>query len=194
VVSGAAALLLQQRPELAPDQVKALLTQGAASIPNWGVVFQGNGLVDVAASAALPTPDSVQTWERSTALGSLEASRGTQHVTINGEVLEGEITAWGHPWDPQAWIESTTLGNSWTGSSWTGNSWTGNSWTGSSWTGNSWTGSSWTGNSWTGNSWTGSSWTGNSWTGSSWTGSSWTGNSWTGSSWTGSSWTGSSWG
>ena len=234
VVSGSAALLLQQRPDLTPDQVKALLITGAVHkrgngnngnsndngngngngrgpfggiydffeaapadrdldptimadllddvdtlFASWdgsgrgGIKFDkqgGSGMVDLARSAALPRLEVTQQFARSDGSGTLEASRGGNHIVLpDGTILEGEVT--------------------FTGSSWTGSSWTGSSWTGSSWTGSSWTGSSWTGSSWTGSSWTGSSWTGSSWTGSSWTGSSWTGSSWTGSSWTGSSWT-----
>ena len=174
VVSGAAALLLDHRPELTADQVKALLRDTANPIPNWGEAYQGQGIINVAQAATTAAPDTTQTWERSNGLGSLEAARGSQHITIDGVVLQGEVTAYGDPWDPSAVLKAATLGSSWTGSSWTGSSWTGSSWTGSSWTGSSWTGSSWTGSSWTGSSWTGSSWTGSSWTGSSWTGSSWT--------------------
>ncbi len=195
VVSGAAALLLEQRPRLKPDQVKSLLMDGAEDIVALRTQ-QGAGRIDISKSASLPTPsrrDVKQRFTRSDGSGSLEASRGSTHVTVDGTLIEGEQTVWGLPWDGSSWTGSSWTGSSWTGSSWTGSSWTGSSWTGSSWTGSSWTGSSWTGSSWTGSSWTGSSWTGSSWTGSSWTGSSWTGSSWTGSSWTGSSWTGSSW-
>ena len=227
VVSGSAALLLQQRPDLTPDQVKALLITGAVHkrgngnngnsndngngngrgpfggiydffeatpadrdldptimadllddvdtlFASWdgsgrgGIKFDkhgGSGMVDLARSAALPSLDVTQQFVRSDGSGTLEASRGGNHIVLpDGTILEGEVTF---------------TGSSWTGSSWTGSSWTGSSWTGSSWTGRSWTGSSWTGSSWTGSSWTGSSWTGSSWTGSSWTGSSWTGSSWT---------------
>ncbi len=153
VVSGAAALLLQHRPELTPDQVKALLMAGAEPVPNWGAVFQGDGVIDVATSAALPTPDALQTHPASSGLGSLEESRGSQHVVLDGVVLEGEVTAWGATWDPHAWLEAVANGTSWTGgvsteggvsdAAWAGNSWTGNSWTGNSWTGNSWTGLFW---------------------------------------------------
>ena len=193
VVSGAVALLLEARPELSPDQVKAALMETAEPVEGWGEVFQGQGQINVATAADAPATNEVQSWDRSTGLGSIEAARGTQHVTFDGSIIEGEVTVNGDTWDPEAWVKLSTLGSSWTGSSWTGSSWTGSSWTGSSWTGSSWTGSSWTGSSWTGSSWTGSSWTGSSWTGSSWTGSSWTGSSWTGSSWTGSSWTGAGW-
>jgi serine protease AprX len=189
VTSGAAALLLQARPALTPDQVKALLTRTARPIA-WALpVAQGAGVLDVAAAAALPVPsDATQSWTPSTGLGSLDAARGTQRVAINGQLISGEVTVTGAAWNPAMWN-----GARWTGGSWNGASWTGASWTGASWTGASWTGASWTGARWTGASWTGASWTGASWTGASWTGASWTGASWTGASWTGNSWQGAVW-
>ena len=199
VTSGAIALLLDERPDLTPDQVKHLLTSTADPLAGASAANQGAGRLDLA--EALDADAGQRRWQPTTAtgLGSIEESRGGLHVTTDcdddgtSEVIEGEIDVRCEPWDGSSWTGSSWTGSSWTGSSWTGSSWTGSSWTGSSWTGSSWTGSSWTGSSWTGGEWTGSSWTGSSWTGSSWTGSSWTGSSWTGSSWTGSSWTGSSW-
>jgi serine protease AprX len=196
VVSGAVALMLEDRPRLKPDQVKALLMGSASELPFVLRTQQGAGLLDVSGAVEADKPrnrDVKQDWDRSTGTGSLEASRGSVHVAVNGEDVLGEVTVWGDAWDPEAWVEAGALGSSWTGGEWNGSSWTGSSWTGSSWTGSSWTGSSWTGSSWTGSSWTGSSWTGSSWTGSSWTGSSWTGSSWTGSSWTGDGWQGRTW-
>jgi serine protease AprX len=197
VVSGAVALLLQQRPELTPDQVKYILRESTAPLPAETSVAKGRGLLSVSRALAYPTPTGtahIQTWEPATGTGSLQESRGTLKLTDGTEVLKGEQDIFGHTFDSEAWAELAALGSSWTGGEWNGSSWTGSSWTGSSWTGSSWTGSSWTGSSWTGSSWTGSSWTGSSWTGSSWTGSSWTGSSWTGSSWTGKFWSGVGWG
>jgi serine protease AprX len=195
VTSGVVALLLQQRPNLTPDQVKYILRESAAPLPAEDSRAKGKGLVaiDRAMTFATPLSGYQQTFEQSTGTGSLEASRGHQKLTDNGVELTGETDIFGNNFNTSAWAQLSANGSSWTGGDWMGSSWTGSSWTGSSWTGSSWTGSSWTGSSWTGSSWTGSSWTGSSWTGSSWTGSSWTGSSWTGSSWTGSSWTGSSW-
>ena len=46
VVSGGAALLLQQRPELTPDQVKNLLTESAIGTYQFEIV-KGNGVIDL---------------------------------------------------------------------------------------------------------------------------------------------------
>jgi hypothetical protein len=203
VTSGAVALLLQQRPGLNPDQVKAILASSATPLAGQPGSLQGRGELNLAAARTAPTPLlALQAWVPATGLGSLQGARGTVTLTMDGIPLVNNVDIFGAPVGSNlitailhdvAWSGGTFNGNSWTGNSWTGNSWTGNSWTGNSWTGNSWTGNSWTGNSWTGNSWTGNSWTGNSWTGNSWTGNSWTGNSWTGNSWTGNSWTNAGW-
>ncbi len=164
VVSGAVAVLLDARPGLTPDEVKAILLDTAKG---------KEALVDLDKAIKEKTPKKAeQKHEPSSGLGSLEVARGGEHLIVDGQPLTGETTLFG-PWSPEAWVDASTAGAAWTGSSWTGSSWTGSSWTGSSWTGSSWTGSSWTGSSWTGSSWTGSSWTGSTWTGSSWTGSSW---------------------
>jgi subtilisin family serine protease len=178
VVSGATALLLQQRPELTPDQVKSLLTATARKLPEADPAAQGAGLLDVKAAAAAATPTTTQTWPRSLGTGSLELARGSSHVTVNGTAVIGEQSVFLTTWDAFGWLTSLAGGTAWSGGSWNGNSWTGNSWTGGEWLGNSWTGNSWTGNSWTGNSWTGNRWTGNSWTGNSWTGDSWSSAGW----------------
>ncbi|MEX2546970.1 MAG: S8 family serine peptidase [Chloroflexota bacterium] len=197
VTSGAIALLLQQRPELTPDQVKYLLREGAAPMPSEPTVADGEGLLRIDRAASKPTPTGtahVQTWEPATGLGSLDASRGNAKIHENGTALTGERDIFGQDFATADWAPRSADGTSWSEGSWMGRKLTGQGWCESTWTGSSWTGSSWTGSSWTGSSWTGSSWTGSSWTGSSWTGSSWTGSSWTGSSWTANFWSGAGWG
>jgi serine protease AprX len=165
VVSGAAALLLQQRPGLKPDQVKALLTGTARDLPAADAVAQGEGLIDLAAAKAAPTPSTVQTWERSTGTGSLEKARGSHHLSKDGVELTGEQDWTGGKWNPSAVAKAlkedtsllggllTTDGLSWNGLSWNGLSWNGLSWNGLSWNGLSWNGLSWNGLSWNGLSW-----------------------------------------
>ncbi|MGH2756062.1 MAG: S8 family serine peptidase [Actinomycetota bacterium] len=179
VVSGAVALLLSERPEATPDQVKWLLAKTATNLPNTDAVAQGAGQIDLRKVVSTKTSEVSQDFPRATGVGSLDAARGgSRLVDFEGVPIEGEVDI---------------FGNSWSGNSWSGNSWSGNSWSGGSWNGNSWSGNSWSGNSWSGNSWSGNSWSGNSWSGVGWSGNSWSGNSWSGNSWSGNSWSGNSW-
>jgi serine protease AprX len=192
VVSGATALLIQQRPGITPDQVKALLTSTATplkSVP----AGQGAGQLNLATALHAPTPNSVQTYPQATGTGSLEAARGTVHVVADGVELAGEQDIFGATWDGVSWSTASLAGVSWSGGTWNGNDWTGVSWSGVSWSGVSWSGVSWSGVSWSGVSWSGVSWSGVSWSGVSWSGVSWSGVSWSGVSWSGVSWSGVSW-
>ena len=188
VVSGAAALLLEQRPWLTPDQVKALLTRTARSLPAANSQAQGNGLVDVFAASQAAAPVTAQTFLRSTGTGSLDAARGSARLVLNGVALTGEKDIFGKSYSTLTRSAQEAAETSWNGGLWNGSSWAGSSWAGSSWAGSSWAGSSWAGSSWAGSSWAGSSWAGSSWAGSSWAGSSWAGSSWAGSSWATGSW------
>jgi serine protease AprX len=195
-VSGAAALVIQQRPTISPDALKRLFLFNTKSLGGFSSQKQGSGEVDLGKMLDAPTynpPTQWKTIDWSTGIGSLELSRGTEHLTRDGVVLSGSIDIFGHSFDSAAMALLEAAGNSWSGGVWNGNVWTGNSWSGNSWSGNSWSGNSWSGNSWSGNSWSGNSWSGNSWSGNSWSGNSWSGNSWSGNSWSGNSWSGNSW-
>ena len=58
-VAGAAALLLQQQPDLTPAQLKAQLISTAEPHPDYDAYQQGGGLIDV--PAALATPVTIET-------------------------------------------------------------------------------------------------------------------------------------
>ncbi len=195
-VSGVAALLLQQRPELTPDQVKALLTGTATPLRSTDRRLQGAGAVDPRDAVRAPTPLLArQTFPVSTGLGSLEAARGGSHVADpeTGTELVGETDIFGRPWDGRSWSLAAWEGRSWSGGTWNGAEWTGSDWSGSSWSGRSWSGRSWSGQSWAGRSWSGRSWSGRSWSGRSWSGRSWSEAVWAGRSWSGRSWSDSAW-
>jgi serine protease AprX len=197
IVSGAAALLLSQRPGLTPDQVKYILRKTADDMPHADQVAQGEGRLRMDSAYWASTPSvstATQTFAYSTGTGSLDASRGSVRIVDpNGTPISGEVDIFGNSWSGNSWSGNSWSGNSWSGGLWNGNSWSGNSWSGNSWSGNSWSGNSWSGNSWSGVSWSGNSWSGNSWSGNSWSGNSWSGVSWSGNSWSGNSWSGNSW-
>jgi serine protease AprX len=121
VVSGLVALLLEARPELTPNQVKALLKAGAVDLPA-DVSADGAGRVDLARTLALETPaheDAAQPFQPAMLdLYALWAdlrdeARGTAPGVGTGE-------------------------NGWTGRRWSGRSWSGRRWSGRRWSGSDW--------------------------------------------------------
>jgi serine protease AprX len=190
-VSGAVADLLQRYPQLTPDQAKAILMSNCDKLSSYNWKQQGCGALDLnkLLSATVPSVSSSQQYNAAaTGTGLLEASRGLDHISMNGVALQGEQDIFGMPFNSAAMAALEATGHSWSGGMWNGSSWSGSSWSGSSWSGSSWSGLSWSGASWSGSSWSGSSWSGSSWSGSSWSGSSWSGSSWSSGSWLGASW------
>jgi serine protease AprX len=172
VVSGAAALVIQQRPTITPDELKALLMRTAQEIPFEKEICQGAGLIDLSQTLNTATEKAKQTWKESKGEGSLEQVRGSFHVELMGDVLEGEHDIFGEKWNAKAYYENggglKSFLNGWSGASWSGLSWSSLSWSGLSWSGASWSGLSWSGLSWSGASWSGKSWSVGTWSGLSW--------------------------
>ncbi len=192
MVSGAAALLLQQRPELTPDQVKYLLTSTAEPLKTGGFA-QGAGVLDVNDMLKEDTPSAAvaaQPWARSTGTGSLEASRGDSHVVdpLDGTALTGEVDAMGAPWVARSWRDLTATDQAWSGGAWNGRTWTGAGWSGGSWTARSWREATWSGASWTGGDWSARSWRGDQWTANGWSSINLSGRSWSQDAWSSRSW------
>jgi serine protease AprX len=176
IVSGAVATILEQHPELTPDQVKALLMQTAVPLPNADPIAQGAGLINLhrAREAKISTvADAVQTWPRSTGLGSLQLARGSVVTEDDGIVLEGEQTIFGDTWDPSTWASSSWDGTSWSGGDWTARTWSGDCWCGSSWSARTWSARTWSGSSWAARSWSARTWSARTWSGSGWSAGSW---------------------
>jgi serine protease AprX len=183
VVSGAAALILQQRPTITPDQLKKLLMDSATDIKGESRASQGNGELNLAGVLSRKTSNWSVPSPPSIGLGSLEQSRGSLHVQNYGVVLQGEKDIFGKAFNSAMMAILEATGSSWSGGIWNGSSWSGSSWSASSWSGSSWSASSWSGSSWSGSSWSGSSWSSSSWSGSSWSSSSWSSAGWLGASW-----------
>jgi serine protease AprX len=182
VVSGAAALVVQQRPTITPNQVKKLLTGGAQRLTNADPVAQGHGMLDLKVVRDQPTPsasDAAQPFAFSTGIGSLEASRGSIHTENEaGDILAGETDAFGGTWDGRRWSVGAFEGQTWSSGSWDGRRWSGGSWNGQVWSGRRWSSGSWTGRRWSGTAWTAGTWTGRRWSGSAWAGRRWSGGGW----------------
>ena len=197
VVSGAVALLLESRPTLKPDQVKALLRDSAESMPYTDSAGRGAGELDVYRAYLRSTPSTVQKWERSTGLGSMEQARGTQHVADNGVELTGEKHVLGS-FNARKWAPASSAFSAWTGGTWAGSDFTGvclcaDSWAGKAWSGKAWSGETWSGKAWSGKAWSGKAWSGKAWSGKAWSSDGWTGDSWVGKAWSGKAWSAAEW-
>jgi serine protease AprX len=169
VVSGAVANLLQARPTLTPDQVKALCRSNAKNLPGLDLAnFAGAGGLMMATAAIRPVPSgSTQTFTTSTGVGTLESARGTSHVTLDGAVLKGEKDIFGNAFSTAAWAKASAARTAWSGGKWMGVAWAGDGWATTngvtSWSGRAWSGRAWSGGSWNGRAWSGDSWSGKEW-------------------------------
>jgi serine protease AprX len=196
VTSGAVALILQRFPNLTPDEVKQFIQQDAQKLPGTDPQAQGKGMLNLTkmlADAKGPRGNSSQRYPDSEGAGSLEAARGSDHMTLDGTALTGEIDIFGHPFDAAQMALAEADGNSWSGGTWNGSTWSGSTWSGSTWSGSTWSGSTWSGSTWSGSTWSGSTWSGSGWTGTTWSGNTWSGSTWSESSWSGAGWSSSSW-
>ena len=119
VVSGVAARLLQQRPNLTNDQLKALLEAGAAEVPG-PAAATGAGRVDLARSAELRTPPRGRSKQRFPA------------AVLDLDGLEQEVGA-GDFWDGRRWSGMKWSGRRWSGMKWAGMKWSGMKWAGAGW-------------------------------------------------------------
>ena len=192
MVSGAVALLLQQRPNLTPDQVKHLLKATADRVSGSDPA-QGAGVLDIKGAFEAATPSAAkakQAWPAATGTGTLEASRGDSHVVdpSTGAMLTGEVDALGNPWDARSWRDATSLEKAWTGGTWNGRTWSGSDWSGTSWTARSWRSATWTGVDWSGGDWLARSWRGDTWSAKGWSSLDVAARSWSQDAWTARSW------
>jgi serine protease AprX len=101
VTSGAVALLLQQRPDAGPAQVKAALRAAAADLAG---DRDGAGLLRLASGEQVD--------------GALEPTTGPGGGDPTGEAS----------FDANSWSANSWSANSWSANSWSANSWSANSW------------------------------------------------------------------
>jgi serine protease AprX len=195
VVSGEAALILQQNPWLSPDQVKQLIMNTASSITSTLPLFGGNGLVNLRPVLTAPLSTLLGTvssllnllsWGNGT--GSLEAARGSFHVSDGTTTLSGERDVFGKAWSGYTWSRQTSGGYAWQGGYWRGELMSGPGWQNAAWPTTAWPGTNWGGLSWSSYAWSSKSWQDGSWTSKSWQDGSWTSKSWQGDDWSSKSW------
>jgi serine protease AprX len=190
VVSGAAALVLQQHPTWTNTQVKALLTLTASKL-KVGLqtdAAQGKGTLNLAGALAVTNVAAAFSATSSGGTGTLESARGTSHLVDAGVVLNGEKDIFGNAVSTATLASKRTAGTAWAGGTWNGQVWTGTGFTGGSWDAATWSGRMWSGRMWSSEVWSGRMWSGRMWSAGTWTGRMWSGDGWSGNTWSSAGW------
>ena len=187
ILSGAAALAIQQRPNITPAQLKLLLMRASVGIVK-NNSWQGTGELNLANALNAPSTASDPNVPTSTGTGTIEASRGQDHVGDNLADLTGEKDIFGQPYNTAALATARTNGTIWNGGTYNGRTWSGSGWNGYRWSSATWDGRTWSGRTWSGRTWSGSTWDGRTWSARTWSGSGWTGRTWSGRTWSDGTW------
>jgi len=168
MTSGAVADLLSARPNLTPDEVKSVLMGSAVRIASPNPNFVGAGELQLP-PALTATPASMpHAWAVSTGSGSLEQSRGSNHISLGGQTLTGDKDIFGNAWNGAAMAAAETNGTAWAAGTYNGAQWSGAQWSGAQWSGAQWSGAQWSGAQWSGAQWSGAQWSGAEWLGCQW--------------------------
>ncbi len=192
-VSGAAALLISQRPSIKPDQVKALLKKTARPLKGADPTAQGAGLINL--KAARDTQDALDQPELDAQQRNWLARRGPGLCPPR----LGRGRAAGRAGHLRHAVLLVHLGlcrraeTAWSGGDWMGKPWTGGGFTGASWASPTWASAPWTRSSWRGDAWTSDSWARSSWRDGSWSGDGWARSSWRMQGWSGNVWSSVGW-
>ena len=198
LTSGVVADLLDARPGLSPDQVKAILTSSAYTAAGLSdPAAAGAGGLDLTAALATPAPvidPSPDTWPA-----------GQNHVwdKFSAALLAGhraEAYEWwlklspeARTWVARSWSQLSPEARSWSARSWSARSWSGADGTAEEWLARSWSARSWSARSWSARSWSARSWSADGWLARSWSARSWSDDDFAARSWSARSWSARSW-
>jgi len=206
-VSGAVAVLLADRPDLTPDQVKGLLRQTAYRAPGLDDrLAAGAGGVDLgAARAAEPAPLPVGPGRRGTPGRAADASTTappegdveTWQAFLDA-LLAGDRRAAANSWSQLSPEAHRWAGHRWAaitpeGHRWAANSWSGHRWAGADGSADAWQMRLWAAEQWAGHRWADGDWSAHRWATSSWAGHRWASDQVQASRWAGSRWAASRW-
>lgn len=195
ITSGAAALLLQQRLNLTPDQVKKLLVGTTDAMTSGNVLGRGSGQLNVKKAIEAPTPRSRRPGRRRRAPAPWRrpVAPRTSRTRSAAPSWPARRTSWAAPGPARPGRRrpppaprgparpgraprlggNTTTGRSWVAVGWSGTNWAGRTWSQHTWSGRTWSSAVWDGRTWSGRTWSGSTWSGRTWSGSYWSASLW---------------------
>ena len=198
LTSGVVADLLSARPDLTPDQVKAILTSSAYSADGLSDVnAAGAGGLDLTAALATPAPDispAADSWPT----GQDEIWNKFSAALLAGKRADAarwwnQLSPDAQAWVARAWSALSPEARSWSEQAWSARSWSGADGTAEQWLARSWSARSWSARSWSARSWSARSWSARSWSDVTWLDDDWNARSWSARSWSARSWSTTDW-
>lgn len=188
VTSATAALLLQAKPWLTPDQVKQTLVGSGTFLAVGAGANLGLRSVNLHAALTYNPVWQPQQWTRSDGSGQIDASRGTSKVVRNNVTLQGQRTIFG-PFNSSAWAGQSAARTAWNGGVWLGHRMAADGWSGSSWASRTWGSAAWTSPTWDGSgSWLDPAWSSHFWSTGAWSPGDWGSHFWSTDSWASACW------
>ncbi len=202
VVSGAAAVLLQKRPALSPDQVKALSTKTAYDVDGHQTATGAGGLdlakaLDTDAPNVKPAQDTIP--------GSASAWAALMQAIIDGDV-DAAASAWANlspaarQWAARQWATLSPEARQWAASSWAARQWAdaddvwlARQWAARQWAARQWADSDWSARQWSARQWSARQWSARQWSARQWSEDSWTADDWSARQWSARQWSARQW-
>jgi serine protease AprX len=160
IVSGAAALVAQQHPNAAPDEIKGRLLATATPGPTGSTAREGHGALDAYDAASCP-PVSLDQRYNSVAMPQLI-----------GVVIPLAATWSVSSWNPHNYSAKVTA-SAWNASAWNASAWNASAWNASAWNASAWNASAWNASAWNASAWNASAWNASAWNASAWNSSTW---------------------
>jgi len=179
IVSGAVALLLQRRPDLTPDQVKALLmstaqTYGAESASTSDPAADGRGLLDISAAMNMAAPEapssggtlSVTNALAGTASSTEDLPRANRALRPANPVARGLYALlYG---TPLRWRDLSLGGIAWAALTWESVAWDSVAWDNYEWDSVAWGSVAWDSVAWDSVAWDSVAWDSVAWDSVAW--------------------------
>ncbi|MQB00693.1 MAG: S8 family serine peptidase [Actinobacteria bacterium] len=179
VAAGAAALLLQSRPGLTPDQVKGALMGTAGSVAETDRNATGAGAIDVAAASASDASAANQDLP--------PLPRGARALAPSDPVDGAKRTSFDWFSDPEGG-EARWLARRWAGEEWSARRWAARRWAARRWAGADWSARRWAARRWAGEQWAADGWAARRWAGADWSARRWAGTDWAAIGWATAGW------
>lgn len=177
VTAGSVALLLEEHPELSPDEVKGRLIAGAHPLSQTDLNEAGSGALDIAAASRS---------DAGRANTDLPRLSGHGWVDVPADPFgphKRSFDWFGSPVGPDRWLARGWAHKAWSGTEFVARGWAARGWAGSDWLARGWADSEWSGRGWAARGWAARGWAARGWSASDWSARGWSGAEWAAQVW-----------